>query len=106
MGIRITVVEPDGKQTILESPDQIEAFIEVDETDFVVAFVNKARAGVKPSVWEVKVNVLNVREGPGVENRKLGEVFRGSRLERLEERGEWIRHSTGWSAKVGLQRIE
>ena len=80
-GIRVQVLEQYGEWTKVMTPEDKEVYV---FTEYI--------ADTKPPVYNyVNVNLLNVRMGPGSDTEKLAAIERGSRIQVLEQQGEWIK---------------
>lgn len=74
-GYLLQVLDFDGEWAKVVPPESVEAWV---HRDFI-------EEGV------VRVSELNVRGGPGINYQVMGRIERGTRLEEVDRRGDWVR---------------
>lgn len=78
-GTCVQMLEHTGEWMKIITPDNVEAFVFAEYL-----------SDTKPPVYNyVNVNLLNVRSGPGSEHEKISTLERGSRVQVIEQQGEW-----------------
>jgi cell wall-associated NlpC family hydrolase len=80
-GTRVQVLESHGEWLKVLTPEKKEVYVFAEYV-----------ADTKPPVYNyVNVNLLNVRSGPGSDHNIVTTIPRGTRVQVLEQQGEWMK---------------